>query len=981
MGGIKMPKLSNSADVRATALSEGSQPARRSHKRLILSSVSALSLALGFANTSFAQTAQTAQGGVEEVVVTGTRVLRDGYEAPSPLTVVSADQINAGAREDLASYVTLLPSVVGAFTPQTESTQTNPGNTGVSSVNLRGLGTFRTLTLLDGRRSVGAGIDGTIDISEFPQELISRIDVVTGGGSAAYGSDAIGGVVNFIIDKTFTGVKGSVEGGVTTYGDDRNWKATLSAGTNFANDRGHFLISGHVAARDGILSAQSRDFYTSGYNLFPNPFYTATNGAPQFTFQQGTGIWAATAGGIITNTALKGTAFGPGGTPYQFNFGSAIGGNYMIGGDWKAQSALRFGTIDPESRRQSLYTRASYDVTENFQIFAEVSWAHSSSHNTNSAVSGLGAYVIKGDNAFIPASVRARMTALGLTQFNLGRVNIDLNNSPGDREYKNAYFHRTLNRYTIGGNGNFDAFETNWKWEAYVHTGMTRTSEKSYNSITVANFNRAIDAVVSPTTGAIVCRSTLTDPTNGCVPFNMMGTNVNSRAAINYVTGTPQRNQRITQDNVSASFSGEPLSTWAGPVSIAAGFEWRKDAISGSNNALAAAFGADAPNYQPTFGSQSVAEGFIETVIPLAKDASWARSLDFNAAVRFTEYSLSGFGTSYKFGATYQPVDDLRFRATRSHDFRAPNLGELYSGGSNQNITLADPFNGGAITQAVSRTTGNANLTRETANTTQFGAVFQPTFLPGFSASMDYWHVKMKNGIGNISQLQILNNCFQGQQVFCNAISRNAGVITVLVYPFNLSSQKRNGIDFEAGYRFAMSDIVDSWGGNVELRVLATRYIKAIIDSGVGIPPVDYVGANGVVPGQINFGIPTWVYNTTLVFAYDPIRFTFTGRGFSSGTMDNSYIGCTAACPVSTTNNPTVDRNYMGGRFYVDMSVDYKVNDVASMFFAVQNLSNLKPAPYHSVALNGSSWTILNHSSSIYDTIGRAFRAGVRFKM
>jgi iron complex outermembrane receptor protein len=976
-----MRKLSKSTVIRADVVSETSS-FKTSHKKRILASVSALSLALSFAQPGFAQTAQTAQGDLDEIVVTGTHIVRDGYEAPSPLTVVGMDQINTGAREDLANYINTLPAVVGAYSPQTQSNSTNNGQTGVSSVNLRGFGTVRTLVLLDGRRGVGTAADGTIDISEFPQELISRVDVVTGGASAAYGSDAIAGVVNFIIDKTFTGVKGSLEGGVTTYGDDRNWKVSLTAGTSFANDRGHFLISGSAASRDGLFSSQSRDWNKTGWHTYPNPAWNATTNptVPQYLFLPQSGLHVGSEGGIITNTALKGTAFGPGGVPRQYNYGTLVSTQYSQGGDWQSSIPLRLASLDPQSKRQSLYTRAQYDITDNFQVFGEVSWANSASNNSNGPNFQLSSINVKADNAFIPESVRARMTTLGLTQFTLGRVQTDIRTSPDPTaNTKDAYFVRRLNRYTIGFNGNFDAFESNWKWEAYGHTGATRTSETSYNSIITANFARAIDAVRSPTTGAIICRSTLTNPTNGCVPFNVMGEGVNGTAAQNYVAGTAHRNQKITQKNLAANINGEPFSTWAGPVSVAAGIEWRKVSISGSANALALAFALDSPNFQPTFGSESVTEGFLETVVPLAKDQAWAKSLDLNAAVRFTQYELSGFGTSYKVGATYQPIDDLRFRATRSHDFRAPNLGELFDRGSTSIGNIEDPFNNNAPIQSLQITKGNPNLEPEKANTTQFGVVFQPTFVPGLSTSVDYWNTKVTNVVGTASRSQILTNCLNGVQVYCTAITRTPGLLTVEIFPFNQASQHRNGVDFEAGYKFALGDVVDSWGGDVELRVLATRHIKAIIDPGVS-PPVDYVGSLGYIIGTVNFGVPKWVYNTTISYSNDPITVTLTGRGFSSGKMDNTYTACTSGCPVSTANAPTINSNYMKGPFYVDAAIDYKVTENVNMFFSVQNLTNVDPSPYMSIQFSGISFDIPPVNLTLYDLVGRMFRAGVRFK-
>jgi len=976
-----MTTLSQHIEARAAARSNAS------HKRRILTSVSALSLALSFGQASFAQSekSSTQEAQVEEIVVTGSHIIRDGYEAPSPLTVVTLDQIEDGAREDLAAYIALMPATVANFTPQANTVSSGPGLAGVNAINLRSMGTVRTLVLLDGRRGVATATDGTIDVSEFPQELISRVDVVTGGGSAAYGSDAIAGVVNFILDKNYTGVKGSIEGGVTTYGDDRNWKVNLTAGTSFANDRGHFLISGSAAVRDGIKNqAESREWNRLGWTLFRNPAYnTNTNfTVPEYLALPGAAVWAMSEGGVITNTALKGMEFGPGGVPFQYNFGSLTSGNVSLGGDWKSRVSLRVGTLDPSSKRQSLYTRTSYDVTDNINVFAEVSWATSVAQ-INNATPNLQNLTIKADNAFIPASVRARMTALGISSFTISKAYSDFNTAPGNETLGTNIIVRTLNRYTVGANGNFDAANTNWKWDVYAHTGVTHVSQKFYNAIILENNLRAIDAVVSPTTGAIVCRSTLTNPTNGCVPYNLMTRSENSQAAINYIAGTTQLNQDITQKNVAGTVSGEPFSLWAGAVSVAAGVEWRKEKISGVSNALAAAFATNAANYQPTFGQQTISEGFLETVVPLAKEQAWAQSLDLNAAVRFTNYSLSGFGTSYKVGATYQPINDLRFRATRSHDFRAPNLGELFSGGTTQAFQVNDPFLGGQQVSGFNRITGNPDLEPEKSDSTQVGVVFQPSFLPGFSASVDYWDIKINKVINTTPVLLTLNNCFLGLQAFCGAVSRPDGVLNIRIQPFNLDGQHRNGLDFEAGYQFAMGDIVDSWGGNVELRVLATRHIKAVVDGipGSGTPPVDYVGSLvGNTTNNAPTGVPTWVYTTTLTYNYDPIRVTLTGRGMSGGTFDNTYIGCTSACPRSTLGNPTLSLNHVRGMFYVDAAVNYKVNDNATLFFAVKNLANLDPPPYMNLSYANSP-TYVPANIMFHDSIGRTFRAGLRFKM
>jgi iron complex outermembrane receptor protein len=260
---------------------------------------------------------------VDEIVVTGTRVVRDGYQAPTPLTVVGIEELLQAPAENLADFVNDLPSVANSTTPQGSSTSASSGTAGVNSINLRALGSNRTLVLVDGQRSVPRRLNSIVDVNNFPQMLVERVDIVTGGASAAYGSDAVSGVVNFILDKDFTGLKGSVEGGLTTYGDGGNWKVTSPA------ERLSQMIAATSSsaakwptAQASTMCRQSRLEQQGCYQII-NPAHTPTNGAPERLNVCGAALSQATIGGIITNTALAGTAFGPQGEPYQFNYGSS----------------------------------------------------------------------------------------------------------------------------------------------------------------------------------------------------------------------------------------------------------------------------------------------------------------------------------------------------------------------------------------------------------------------------------------------------------------------------------------------------------------------------------------------------------------------------------------------------------------------------------------------------------------------------------
>ncbi|MBB6227655.1 outer membrane receptor protein involved in Fe transport [Polymorphobacter multimanifer] len=342
-----------------------------------------------------AQTAEKAasEPAEEELInVIGTRVVRDGYQSPTPVSVVGADEILRSATPNIADYVNTLPALSGSSTPRTTVAQVGAGRQGINSMNLRGIGDVRTLTLLDGRRVGGMINTGAVDVSSLPQQLITRVDVVTGGASASYGSDALSGVVNFVLDTKFTGFKGQVSGGVTTYGDNRNWQIALTYGTSFADGRGHFLLSGEVAHEDGIYDASNRSWTDAGWAYINNPTYTATNGQPRVLLRPGVGLTTSTLGGAIACSAtsacssLRGIAFGPGGTPYNLVFGPIVSDPIMAGGTL-GDNNVRSGSIEnsilPEQNRRNLFSRVSFDVADDWNLYAEGMYAYQDTDTRN----------------------------------------------------------------------------------------------------------------------------------------------------------------------------------------------------------------------------------------------------------------------------------------------------------------------------------------------------------------------------------------------------------------------------------------------------------------------------------------------------------------------------------------------------------------------------------------------------------------------
>ncbi len=930
--------------------------------------------------------AQEAGAAVDEIVVTGSRIVREGYEAPTPVSVLGSDELANMGLPNVADAMNRLPALQGNLVGQRSSNTVGGGTAGINLANLRNLGASRTLVLLDGKRVVGSNLGGiggalvgaAVDLNTIPNSLIERVDVVTGGASAVYGSDALAGVVNFVLDRDFTGIKGAVQGGITTYGDAETYKVDVTAGTPFAGGRGHFLVSGEHSYAAPIDHAYYRDNITDdAWNWVPNPAYGTgagqSTGVPQYLALNNVGLATATPGGIITAGPLKGTYFLEGGRPSQFNYGNIIGAPYMQGGDWRHSRLNGQLPLNLEMQRSAVFTRASYDLSDSVTAFAEAQWAHALTDNEQGVnYFRLGNITIRNDNAFIPDSVRTRMTALGLTNFSLGTWN-------GDFIGMGAENTRHFRRYMAGFEGAFDAMDTTWAWEASVSRSTTHISARSTNNYHIARYLEATDAVYD-TNGRIVCRSSLTNPNNGCVPINVMGIGVNSSepGAYPYSNFNGYLFTKMALNTFAGQVTGEPLDTWAGPVSVALSVEHRKESATGFASSFDEAGVFFAGNYKGTAGSYTVTEGAFETVVPLARDESWARSLDLNAAVRATDYSQSGYVTTWKVGATYSPVDDLTFRATRSRDIRAPNIGDLFSGGASGTGNITDRFRNNEAYTIVSVTQGNPALLPEKADTTGVGVVLQPTFLPGFGASVDYYNIDIDGALATLSTQEIINRCFAGEADLCGYVVREGGSPTGLVTrinnrPRNLIAQQARGIDFEASYNFPLAVVDPEWNGNLQLRGMATKVLRLNSTDQNGVRQ-EGAGVGGNVQTTPPLSTEDFRYIVSLTYTNEPFSGTITMRGVGATVYSRTAVVCTTGCPVSTTTAPTLSTNHIDADRKFDISLNYKFDNGLSTFLIVDNVFNdLLPVRYGTVG------------AGLYQNIngddGRTFRAGVRFEM
>ena len=960
-------------------------------------SVAALTIAaMGstcLSSVSVAQDQDAQAPSIEQIIVTGSRIVRDGYEAPTPVSVIGIEQLENVATSNLADSINQLPAVFNSATPQSSAANTTSGQSAINALALRGLGISRTLVLLNGQRTVGSNLTGAVDISELPQGLIQRVDVVTGGASAAYGSDGLTGVVNFVLDTDFTGFKAEVSGGLTTYGDVPNYKVNATYGTEFADGRGHFLLYGEHVWDEGLL-VYDRPWVREGHSFINNPAWTPGSGLPNIirTTEVALGTIAAW-GGVFVGGPLGLTAFGPGGTPYQISPGDLPQGALMRGGSWESQliAPVRGVAAQPRQNRQDVFTRFSYDVTDNVNLYFQAAWGHLGSFSSGAPNFFPGNLTLQTDNAYLPADMRAALEADGSTSFRFGTMNQDLDNF-------RAVYDRRVQRFLIGGEGDFEAAGTDWAWDSYLSYGKMFGTLKSIGAIDRTRYPKAVNSVL--VNGAPVCSVNAdADPTNDdplCVPYNPFGTGVNSQAAVDYLQGRYGWNlQRLKQTVWAVNFSGEPYSTWAGPISVAFGYEFRNEKM----RQLSDPEEQENPSIwfqgagQPYTGSFNVHDLYLEAVIPLATNEPWANSLELNGAVRGTKHSAYGTVATYKVGATYEPTDEIRFRITQSRNIRSPTLVDLFQAGSTSRSSLLDAFNNNVPINSQVTTSGNPNLGPEKSNDFGVGVVYQPSWFDGFSVSADFYRIKIKDAVNLVGSQNTVNLCAAGNMNACLSVERvNIGTpeeqLNVLNGPQNFASETAKGIDIEASYTLPLEMVSSNWQGSVAMRVLATHYMSYKSFSGVeGAAVQQWAGVNGDSAGLGNgqSGVPDWVVNATMQYSLDPVDFGFNFRYISSGINNVNFVQCTSGCPDPGAGINYVDDNSVAAKLFIDFNAAYTiaVGDSAEteLFLNIRNIANSDPA-IAPRGPGGSSWDFApTPSGGAYDVLGRVFRAGVKVRM
>lgn len=912
------------------------------------------------ATTSKAKTLQS-------VIVTGSLIRRVDAETSSPVVMVDRTAISNSGKPTLGDVLQQLPAISGNAT----NTQNNSNGGGVASplleggdgaarISLRGLGTNRTLVLIDGQRMANT------DVNMIPQNMIERVDVLAEGASTVYGSDAIGGVVNFILRKDYQGAEASINMGESDHGDGQRHGISLTAGATGDN----FNIVGGLDYNkyDAVLATQrsysAHQLYLSSGVISP----AGSSTIPTGKIQTPASIAANQAGTCATPYITLGQGNGSSVSDYRCDRGNPDAYNYNA-----------YNYIQTAQQRFDTFVLGSYKLADNLTFFFDGFYNHTESSGqdapapTAAGLSNDGWYVSK-NNPINPFGVtfgtdpanptdpmggyafNTRLTGLGTRLHTYTTSNVQIN---------------------TGLRGAFG--QSSWSWDASINYGHANRVQRDYNEVNVADFQAAINSGVN------------------------IFDQANQSAALRAGVDTPEYVFTNTTKQAKLDANGELWDLPAGAIQLAAGTLYRQQSMNytvtpdavlnlatGRCEVLQEACGS------PGRGSENVKELYAESLIPLLSQQPWAYSLNLDLGIRASDYSTSGTTTNKKIAVEWRPIADLLVRGTVSQVFRAPNLDELHDGVTLVQPTLNDPcvhltaaqlaqhpaacqyvpvnWAGNSPAQVntyyAGANTVGASLKPEHGKSIDFGLVYNPSWAEGVSTSVDFWHIYLSDLLTPIAASTVVNACFDNNSSpYCSLISRldnttkQPGQVRVIDTPVvNLGNLSTSGIDFTLNYKIPHFDLGSVDPGNFKAG-LATTYLATYKnDATPGLPGAQTVNYAGTYSQQFG-NITRWRGTLTLNWE----------KGNWSAQWQTRYINhltnLNADAVFSGVNIP------MASVLYHSVQLGYAIPAWHTRIdLGVDNLSNKAPPLIYQNGLN------YNVDTATYDTLGRYYWARATFK-
>jgi iron complex outermembrane receptor protein len=998
-------------------------------KRAVLLGTTLLA-GVAMANVARAAAADAAAPTVGELIVTGSRIPKPNLEQPTPVAVLGTQAIEAAGPQNLGDIITLLPSV--GFGATVRGNSNNFGNgAGVSSIDLRNLGTSRTLVLVDGQRHV-AGDIGTnaVDTNSIPPALVDRIEVVTGGASAIYGSDAVSGVVNIILKKKFEGVQVDAQYGGFMEGYGGKGSASVTVGKSFLDDKLNVVVTGFYSKEGQIESRQLPNAHNYGtivnFNDLNRPvdpsFYSSPNaikndGIPDRIFVQNLGSDLVTPNGVLLNA----NTFAP-----QFSFdanGHVVPIPPRSGFNSFAFASLPANCQDcyfPDNFTQEASPfeakgadfRVNWDLMPHLRANLDAKFVQTDVVNTVQPSFSFGDFQLQPDNAFIGPDLRAGLAGIAPGDFPfIGKFT----NAGRTQEIR-----RRTYRVVAGLAGDFDAQFANVNWDANLNYGETDSHFVSNDLTITQNFDAALDSVIDPKTGQPACRINVpTAPQDGigsgainpgaCIPYNPFGQPnlVNSKAALAYSFGAFATDDTLTQEVANLNFNldtGRFFNLQGGPIAVAFGGEYRREHTKETNDPFVLAGNTEnlAAN---SAGGYHVTEGYIELSLPVLKDfGPLVHELTFDLADRGGNYSTVGGVNSYKVEGRYMPVNWFTLRGTYSQAIRAPNITEAFSPSQSTFFNISDPCSAENIQSNVNfakncaaagipagfvantnasitgTTSGNPNLNPEQSFSYTGGFVMQPPMVPGLAITLDYYSIKIKDAITNVQAQDIIDNCFGSavglDPTFCSLLTRgpDQNINFVSTTFVNASKLFTDGYEMQITYGTDVSPLTQRWSWTQKLDGRLSFDLTA-----------DYVEHLRNFPFQND---PTNVHILEGLISSSPLSVSNPGTPHLKGLIDTSYtqgpltlgwqvryIGKGALFNRDATaadHSEALFPAFAPAKFYHNLTFRYRLDDRlqgAEVFGGVNNVFGDLPPAY-----------TINNGEDIGYELGRFLFIGFKYR-
>lgn len=968
---------------------------------------------------AYAQEGETA---VEEVVVTGSRIARPDYVANSPIVSVGQAAIENTGQVTVEKSLSQMPQFTGSFGQGNTGSTSTGLNGGQSYASLRGLGAKRTLILMDGRRLQPSNPDGSVDLNTIPEALIENVEVITGGASTAYGSDATAGVVNFRLKRNFEGIVVDSQYGISEKGDGESFKVSVTAGSAFNDGRGRAVLSVDYTNRDIALQS-SRDYFvfrlsTPGLSTIPQgtvlfganlPTLASVNSV--FVGQYGARALTGNAAGRYTGQIgfnTDQTLFSTAGVPVLNFRDPQTNDAYIVNSNASGtQQQINFGydgaSMQSDLDRYAVFGKLDYDLTDNLRAFAQFTFTDYESVGITNPTLASNVYglTVPVSNPFIPAEFRTILASRPDPNANF--TFYKALNILGPRIQSYSY---TVYQLTSGLSGKVGFKD--WTWDGYVSYSKAKFDNEQLGGASASAVGRLLN---SPTGGTEYCAG-------GWNPF---GNLTPSTDCISYITRRTLNQNELEQRMVEVSVQGGLFDLPAGEIRFAAGVDYRANEYTfkpdtqlnqpgGTSDVLGYSVLRDAA------GSVDTYEAFGELLVPIVKDLPFVQEFNVNLGYRFSDYSSVGAIHTYKADFDWTVVQGLRLRGGYNRAIRAPSVGELYAPVSTGSVTIGtanatntdgDPcdirssFRQGSsgaqvkalclaqgvpaaiidnyqlgTAQVFALTGGNPDLQEETADTFSIGAVIQSPFesplLSRMSASIDYYSIKVQDAVGQLPIKNAFQFCFNAggnnpsfdpNNYYCKLIARNtaSGVPLNPVQPLlNLGQFETTGVDFQFDWNFELMDLgLPENAGSLAFNVAVGWLNEFKIQTLPTAPTYDYAGTWGTaVETSAGQAHPEWKSVASATYTWGPASLGLRWRHISE--MQNSARIVT---PTSTSRGvKAYDIFDLNGRVKLPWDTDLR--------FGVNNLLDKNPPQ--------AGDTEANYDAQNYDVMGRAYYVGVR---